>query len=188
MKVGIYARVSLDEEDEKKERFQNPENQLEPLREYCKTHGFEIYKEYVDRESGANPNRIAFREMLIDAHQGKIKCIICWKLDRFSREPMLSTLSYLNELKRKGVAVKSLTETWLDTSDENPISPVVLAVMSWAAGEERRKISERTKAGIQRLRNIGQWHGGRPRKPVKLPSQVVVGFEKGGSPIEPSIK
>jgi DNA invertase Pin-like site-specific DNA recombinase len=160
--VALYGRVSLDEQE--KERFQDPENQLVPLRQYCQMQGFEVYKEYIDKDSGANPNRLAFRAMLTDAHQGKFKTIICWKLDRFSREPMLSTLSYLRDLQRKGVAVKSLTESWLDTSSDNPMSEVVLAVMAWAAAEERRKISERTKAGIQRLRNIGQWHGGRPKK------------------------
>jgi DNA invertase Pin-like site-specific DNA recombinase len=42
--------------------------------------------------------------------------------------------------------------------------------MTWVAGEERRKISERTKAGIAQRRAIGQWKGGRPRK------------ERGGMP------
>ena len=43
------------------------------------------------------------------------------------------------------------------------MAEVVLAIMSWAASEERRKISERTKAGIARLKAKGQWKGGRPR-------------------------
>ena len=42
-------------------------------------------------------------------------------------------------------------------------SNIILAVMSWAADFERRKISERTKAGIQRQKNLGQYKGGRPK-------------------------
>ena len=56
-----------------------------------------------------------------------------------------------------------MTESWLDTSQEG-ISDMVLSIMSWAAAEERRKISERTKAGIQRRKNLGIWKGGRPKK------------------------
>jgi DNA invertase Pin-like site-specific DNA recombinase len=65
-----------------------------------------------------------------------------------------------------------MTEVWLDTSKDNPISEVVMALMSWVAAEERRKISERTKLGIQRRKNLGIWKGGRPRKRVAPVSQV----------------
>lgn len=163
MKVALYARVSL-ENGIMGRKFQDTENQLVPLREMAKAKGYEVHQEYVDKESGANPHRPGFRNMLTDAHQGKFKAILVWKLDRFSREPMLSTLAYLQQLQREKVAVISLTESWLDTSEENPMSQVVLAVMAWAAGEERRKISERTKGAIRRLKAIGKWRGGRPRK------------------------
>ena len=79
---------------------------------------------------------------------------------------MSQVVGRIQTLKRHGVAIKSYTESWLDTSKENPMSELVLAIMSWAAAEERRKISERTKAGIQRLRNLGAWKGGRPKKKV----------------------
>jgi hypothetical protein len=36
---------------------------------------------------------------------------------------------------------------------DNPMSELTMAIMAWAAAEERRKISERTKAGIQRRKN-----------------------------------
>ena len=71
----------------------------------------------------------------------------------------------INGLKDRGIFLKSLTESWLDTQNEG-ITDVVLAIMSWAAAEERKKISERTKAGIARLRAKGKWRGGRPRKTV----------------------
>ena len=163
-KVALYCRVSMDESNPEDRRFQDLENQLAPLREWASNLGLEVVKEYADKASGANPARPQFREMFKDAHLGLFKAILVWKLDRFSREPMLSTIAYLQELKRRGVAVKSMTESWLDTSQENPVSDVVLAVMAWVAAEERRKISERTKAGIARRRAIGQWKGGRPKK------------------------
>jgi len=155
--------VSLDEGYEDR-RYQEPENQLEPLREWAKSQGWEVIQEYVDRASGADPNRPEFRKMLQEAMMLRFQAIIVWKLDRFSRETMSQVVGRIQALRLRGVAIKSLTESWLDTGQENPVGDLVLAVMAWAAGEERRKISDRTKAGIQRKRNLGQWKGGRPKK------------------------
>lgn len=163
MKVALYARVSKDE-DEKDARYQDPENQLMILRDFCKSKGWDIVEEYVDKSSGADPARPNFRRILKEAWVKGYKAIVVWKLDRFSREPMFVTLGYLEQLKIQGTALISLTESWLDTRSENPMGEVVMAIMAWASAEERRKISERTKAGIARRRAIGQWKGGRPRK------------------------
>ena len=163
MKIGLYARVSLDEADREKRRFQDPENQLASLREYAHAMNYQVVEEYVDRMSGANPARPEFRRMLQDASMRCFQGIIVWKLDRFSREGILNTMAYIKQLKERGVWLKSMTETWLDTSQEG-ITDIVLAIMSWAAAEERKKISDRTKAGIARRRAIGQWRGGRPKK------------------------
>lgn len=165
MKVALYARVSMDEKADDK-RYQEPENQLEPLRTWAKSQDWEIVQEYVDRASGADHNRANFKIMLNDAMLHKFKAILVWKLDRFSREGISHTLSYIERLKGRRIALKSMTESWVDTSEDNPISDVLLAILSWVAQEERRKISERTKLGIQRRKNLGTWKGGRPRKRV----------------------
>ena len=101
--------------------------------------------------------------MMNDALARQFSGIIVWKLDRFSREGIIPTMAYIKQLKERGIFLKSLTESWLDTQNDG-ITDVVLAIMSWAAAEERKKISERTKAGIARRRAIGQWKGGRPKK------------------------
>lgn len=163
MKVAIYARVSLDETKDDK-RYQNPDNQLVPLREWASKQGWDVYKEYIDKGSGADPNRIMFREMLQDAMMLRFDNILVWKLDRFSRETMSQVIGRIQRLRERSIGIKSFTESWLDTSKDNPMGELVLAIMSWAAAEERRKISERTKAGIAQRRAIGQWHGGRPKK------------------------
>ena len=171
MKVAIYARVSLEEGDKKDRRYQEPENQLEPLRTWAKQQGWTIIKEYIDRGSGADPNRPKFREMLQDAMMLQFQTILVWKLDRFSRENLSNVIGRIQKLKDRKVGIKSLTESWVNTGEDNPMSELVLAVMSWAASEERRKISERTKAGIARRRAIGTWRGGRPKmSPHSSPS------------------
>lgn len=163
MKVALYSRVSLEEGNKEDRRYQEPENQLIPLREWATRLNWEIYKEYVDRGSGADPNRKEFRNLVQDAMLLRFNTILVWKMDRFSREPLFTVVGRIQKLKERRIGIKSLTETWLDTTLDNPMSDLILAIMSWAAAEERRKISERTKAGIQRRRNIGQWKGGRPK-------------------------
>lgn len=162
MKVALYARVSMQEGTEDR-RYQEPENQLQPLRDWAKALGLEIAKEYIDRGSGANPAREQFREMMGQAMARQFSGILIWKLDRFSREGIIPTMAYIKQLKERGIFLKSLTESWLDTQNEG-ITDVVLAIMSWAAAEEHKKISERTKAGIATKRKNGTWKGGRPKK------------------------
>lgn len=163
MKVALYARVSLEEGDKNDRRYQEPENQLEPLRQWAKNQKWDIVKEYVDRGSGADPNRKNFRQLLQDAMMMKFSCILVWKMDRLTREPLFIAVGRIQKLKERSIGVRSLTEDWLNTSADNPMGDLILAIMSWAAAEERRKISERTKAGIARRRAIGQWKGGRPK-------------------------
>jgi DNA invertase Pin-like site-specific DNA recombinase len=164
MKVALYARVSLDETNKEDRRYQEPENQLVPLREWAKSQDWVIVDEYTDRGSGADPNREEFRRLLHDAMTMRFNLIVVWKLDRFSRENMNQVVGRIQKLRERGIGIRSITEDWVNTSKDNPMGDLVLAVMAWAAAEERRKISERTKAGIQRRRNLGVWKGGRPKK------------------------
>jgi len=153
----------MDEKNKDSRRYQDPSNQLIPLREWAAMKGWEIQAEYIDRGSGADSNRPQFKQMLHDAMMLRFNTILVWKFDRLTREAMFVAVGRVEKLRSRGIGIKSYTETWLDTSNDNPVSDVILSIMSWAAAEERRKISERTKAGIQRRKNLGIWKGGRPK-------------------------
>lgn len=165
MKVALYARVSMDESREDR-RYQEPENQLVPLRDWASRCQWEVVEEYVDRGSGADPNRPQFRRMLQDAMMLRFNAILVWRWDRFSREPMFVSVGRVQKLRDRGIGLKSLMETWLDTGKDNPMSDMALSIMAWSGAEERKRISDRTKAGIVRRRAIGQWKGGRPKKVI----------------------
>lgn len=171
MRVALYARVSLEEGNKDDRRYQEPENQLVPLRTWAASQGWEIVGEYVDRGSGADPNRPEFKRLLNDGMMLKFANVLVWRWDRFSREPMWVAVGRVQRLRERGVGIKSLQESWLDTGKENPMGDLIHSILAWAAAEERRKISDRTKAGIARRRAIGQWRGGRPRT-IPLPSVV----------------
>lgn len=154
-KVALYVRVSKNDES------QDPQNQLNPLRDYAKALGGEIVAEYTDLASGGNGDRQNFIQMLEDADKRKFDLVLVWALDRLSREGISNTLGYLERLKRSGIALKSLQESWLDTRDEG-LGQLLLAIFSWVAQQERKRIVERTHAGLDRARRQGKTLG-RPK-------------------------
>ena len=149
MKIAIYTRVSKNDES------QDPQNQLEPLRDYANALSGEITEEYVDLASGSNSDRGSFLRMLNDADKHKFDLLLIWSLDRLSREGISNTLGYMERLKRSGIAIKSLQESWLDTRDEG-LGQLLLAIFSWVAQQERQRIVERTKAGLERAKRSGK--------------------------------
>jgi len=160
-KAVLYMRVST------KDTKQNPENQKEPLTKYAESLGLEVVREYVDYASGGNSNRPQFQRLLSDARKHKFNTILVWSLDRFSREGISNTLHYLETLDGDGVALKSVQESWLDTSDKG-MGRLLLAILSWVAKQERERISERTKAGLRRAKadgkKLGRPNGSKDKK------------------------
>ncbi len=167
-KAVIYLRVS------KADESQNPENQRMPLIKLAEAMSLEVIEEYKDFASGGNSNRPQFQEMLRDAKKRKFDIILVWSLDRFSREGISNTLHYLEELKKSGVALKSLQESWLDTSDKG-FSQLLIAIMSWVAKQEREKISERTKAGLLLAKRNGKKLG-RPKGSIDKKRRRLSGY------------
>jgi DNA invertase Pin-like site-specific DNA recombinase len=147
MKVAIYARVST------KDKGQSTDNQLPDLRRYAQAHGWDIYKEYAEEESGSTANRIEFKKLFTDAHQRKFDLILFWSLDRFSREGALPTLQHLNTLESYGVGYKSYTEQYLDST--GIFKEAVISILAIVAKQERVRLSERTRVGIERARGRG---------------------------------
>ena len=165
LKICLYARVS------KNDNSQDPENQLEPLRAYAKALGGEIVGEYVDTASGSRSDRENFLKMLEDADKRKFDLLLIWALDRMSREGISNTLSYFERFRRAGVAIKSLQESWLDTRDEG-LGQLLLAIFSWVASQERKRITERINAGLLQAKNngvrLGRPPGAKDRKRRRL--------------------
>lgn len=151
MKAAIYCRVSTDEI----RKLQDTNNQRNPLIKLAEAMNFEIIQEYIDYASGGDSNRPQFQQMLEDARHHKFDIILIWALDRFSREGILNTLSYLKILKQNNIALKSLQESWLDTRDEG-IGELLIAIFSWVANQERKRLSERVKAGLKGKVNVGK--------------------------------
>ena len=158
MRAVLYTRVST------KDKGQETANQVCQLREFCRSQGWLTVQVYEDHESGGRADRVQFQAMLVDAAQRRFDIVVFWALDRFTREGALETLQYLNMLSSYGVGYRSFTEPYLDSC--GIFKDAVIAVLGTIAKQERVRISERVRAGLDRARSQGTKSGkpiGRPR-------------------------
>ncbi len=159
MEVALYVRVSTGRQESR--------NQVAQLRAFARKQGWKIVREYSDTDSGSKADRKQFKRMFSDAAKREFDLVLFWALDRFSREGVSRTLSYLERLAASGVEWRSFTEPFFDSC--GPFKDAVISILATLAKQERIKISERTIAGLQRARAEGKVLG-RPRCEVDLAS------------------
>jgi len=149
---AVYARVST------KEKGQDTANQLVQQRRYAKAQGWKVV-EFIDHETGKHAARSGFQAMFAAASRREIGVVLVWALDRFTREGVAETFGHIKKLLEYGVQFESLTEPHFRTT--GPAGELMIAIAAWIAKQERIRISERTKAGLARVRAEGR-HCGRP--------------------------
>ncbi len=154
MRVALYARVSTDD------KGQDPLNQLLQLREFALRLGWKVVAEHTDELSAKNGNRAGFKAMWKEAEAHRFDCLLFWSLDRLTREGTFATLQYLRRLSDLGIKFKSYTEQYVDSL--GVFGEAIIGILAAVAQQERIRISERTKAGLERVRSRGQ-RLGRPR-------------------------
>jgi DNA invertase Pin-like site-specific DNA recombinase len=158
-RAALYLRVSTDR--------QTAENQLADVRQLALARGYEpvVYEE-VESAAKARP---VLDKMLADVRAGRVHAVAVWALDRLHRS-MTGAINTVLELDRLGVPVLSVREGWLDTS--GPVRPLLVAIFGWVAEQERSRLIERTRAGLERAKREGK-RLGRPRaSPLKLAAAV----------------
>jgi DNA invertase Pin-like site-specific DNA recombinase len=175
LRAAIYARVSTTD------KGQDPENQLQELRRWCKQQGYTVFAEYVDKESGRKGagDRAQFRQMFDDAAKNQFDILIVWALDRLTREGLAQTVHYLRKLDTFGVGFHSYSEPMLSTRDEM-VRDILIGVFSALAKVEAVKLSERTKAGLARVKKEGKVLGRRPLDVSKADQKKIRQLSKDG--------
>ncbi len=152
MKVCIYSRVSTGQQD--------TTNQSVVLSEWAKQRGFEVVKVYEEEESAwRNGHQRELANLIADARRRKYQAVLVWALDRLSREGALAILSLVQKLSACGVKVLSYQESWTEAPGE--LAELLYALTGWVARMESQRRSERTKAGLARVKAQGK-HLGRP--------------------------
>jgi hypothetical protein len=102
----------------------------------------------VDQSSGKSGDRDAFRRLFEDASRRMFDRVVVWVLDHFTREGVLETFEHVRCLTACGVAFDSYAEQHFRTTV--PAGELMLAIAAWIANQERIRISDRTKAGLER--------------------------------------
>jgi DNA invertase Pin-like site-specific DNA recombinase len=151
-RIAIYARVST-------LNGQNPQLQLDELREYAQRRGWEVAGEYTDLGvSGSKDSRPELNRMLKAAHMREFDAIAVWKLDRLGRS-LKHLVTTIEDLSCYGVTFVSLRDN-LDLS--TPAGRLMMHIVAAMAEFERSLIQERVVAGIAAARKRGV-RMGRPK-------------------------
>ncbi len=147
MKVCIYSRVSTGEQDTR--------NQSTVLSDWANQRGYEVVKVYTEEESAwRNGHQRELANLIADARRRKFQAVLVWALDRLSREGALAILSLVNKLSSCGVKVLSYQESWTEAPGE--VAELLYALTGWVARMESQRRSERTKAGLARVKAQGK--------------------------------
>ena len=146
MKIG-YARVSTEE--------QNLDRQLDSLKEAgCE----KIFREKI---TGTKKERPELDRLMEQLRSGDL--IIISDLTRLSRS-VKDLFSLVDQIEKKGANIKSLKESWMDTS--TPQGKLMFTIFAGISQFERDLISQRTLEGLAAARARGR-NGGRPKKDEK---------------------
>lgn len=140
-KIG-YVRVSS--------TSQNPSRQFRQLNEI----GMDII--YEEKISGATKDREQLKKMLEDLQEGDI--IYVTDLTRITRSTQ-DLFELIDLIRNKKVSLKSLKDTWLDLSEDNPYSQFLITVMAGVNQLERDLIRMRQREGIELAKKEGKFKG-----------------------------
>lgn len=139
-----YARVSTDGQT------------LDTQREALSAAGAE--KIFAETASGAKSDRAQLARLMQVAQEGD--AVVVTRLDRLARSTR-DLLNILGTFAERGVAFRSLSDTWADTT--TPHGRLMLTVLGGLAEFERELIKSRTSEGRKRAKERGQAFGPKPK-------------------------
>jgi DNA invertase Pin-like site-specific DNA recombinase len=147
--VAAYIRVS--------DRSQDYAYQRHAIERACAP-GEPVQLWFADVASGRSMDRPQMHRLRDAIRAGKIHRVWVWRLDRLTRSGVIDMLSCIAELRRYGCEVSTVTDKF---PMGGPAAEPILAVLAWAAQQEREKIRENQNAARARMAVEGRaW--GRP--------------------------
>lgn len=140
-KVAIYARVSTDQQ----RQMSGLDVQVTECRKYAAEAGYEVAAIYQDEGiSGSHGigHRAGLDRMLSDAQAGRFQILLVHELDRLSRELFVG-LSIVAMVAESGILLFEVSNRTAFTDQ----GALLGLVKMWGAGEDRKRILQRTKRG-----------------------------------------
>ncbi len=153
MKTAIYVRVSTTQQIDR----ESLQTQEERLRQYCKIHGYSIYKVY--REEGVSAKDIKrpkLEELMQDIENKKVQAVLVAKLDRITRS-LKDLINLIEFFQEHDVKLISLTQN-IDTTGS--MGRFMLNLLGAVAQVEREMTAERVSEDMHHRALAGKWNGG----------------------------
>lgn len=148
----LYARKSSESEDR---QIQSIEDQINRLKKLAVDLNLSVKKIYSESKSAKQPNnRSVFEEMLQAIERGEAEGILCWQINRLSRNPIDS--GKLSWLLQQGT-LKSIQTIDRQYLPEDNV--VLFSVESGVANQYVLDLSKNTKRGMRSKLEKG-WHTG----------------------------
>ncbi len=154
--IAIYSRKS-----KFTGKGESIENQIELCKQYirprypnCNDEGILIYED--EGFSGGNMERPEFKKMMAEARAKKFSAIVCYRLDRISRNigDFAKLIEELDGLKVSFVSIKEQFDT------SSPMGRAMMYISSVFSQLERETIAERIRDNMHELSKTGRWLGG----------------------------
>jgi len=154
--VALYTRVSSAAQVD---NYSLP-FQREQLLEYCRHRDLDPVDVYEDAGiSGATlDDRPALQRLIRDAHQGKFRQVVIYRVDRFTRADPWDLFPLVKAMQDVGVRLVSASESF-DLTDEN--GQLIFQILANFALRERNAIRTRTLGGKKAIAQAGQFTGGK---------------------------
>lgn len=156
LKIAIYSRKS-----KFTGKGESIENQIELCRQYISAHygdtalkNITVYED--EGFSGGNTDRPQFQTMMKDARDKKLSAIVCYRLDRISRN-ISDFTGLIQEFEKLNISFISIREDF-DTS--SPMGRAMMYIASVFSQLERETIAERIRDNMHELAKTGRWLGG----------------------------
>jgi site-specific DNA recombinase len=158
---AIYTRKSTSEGLD--QDFTSLDAQREAAESYIASQRNEGWLALPDRYddagyTGANVERPALQKLLSDIKDGRVDCIVVYKVDRLSRS-LLDFTQLLEVFEKNSVTFVSVTQNF---NTNTSMGRLTLNILLSFAQFEREIISERTRDKMAAGRRKGKWLGGRP--------------------------
>jgi len=161
-RVALYHRVSTVD--------QNCHAARTELRAAARRLGLRTVLDVRETGSGANNQRPGLVKVLQAAQRGDVDTVLVWKLDRFGRSAF-DLLGNIRQLEAAGVRFVAVAQGIDIRPSGDPLSRLLLTMLSAVAEFERDLVVDRTRLGLANARRAGR-RLGRPR--VELPEAAVV--------------
>lgn len=128
-----------------------------------------------ERISGSKRNRPELDRLLDMLEPGDTVLIL--SIDRLSRSTK-DLLEIVEVIRAKGASLRSLQDSWLDTTSDNPMSDFLLTVMGALAEVERKNIVKRVNEGLAVAKSKGVQLG-RPKANSNKVMYALELYDKG---------